>query len=70
MGQVLADANGDFFGHVTMPEGIASGPQTLQANGYNPLREVRSLSLGVQVTGQSASQVATKLSSITEGPQA
>jgi outer membrane protein OmpA-like peptidoglycan-associated protein len=60
MGQVLADSNGDFFGYVTMPEGITSGPQTLQANGYNPMREVRSLSLGVQVTGKATSQVATK----------
>ncbi len=63
MGQVLADSNGDFFGHVTMPAGISSGPQTLQANGYNPLREVRSLSLGVQVTGQASSQVAMKQAS-------
>ena len=63
MGQVLADPNGDFFGYVKMPEGVAPGPQTLQANGYNPDREVRSLSLGVQVTGKATSQVATKQAS-------
>jgi hypothetical protein len=63
MGEVLADSNGDFFGYVTMPDGIASGTHTLQANGYNPMREVRSLSLGVEVTGSSASQLATKRAS-------
>ncbi len=49
MGELTVDASGRFSGEVPVPMGIATGPQTLQVNGYAPDGSIRSLSLGVVV---------------------
>ena len=52
LGSVSTDAVGSFSGDVPVPNGIAPGVHTLQANGFAPDGSVRSLSLGVVVTSQ------------------
>jgi hypothetical protein len=49
LGEVVADARGEFSGSVPVPEGIVPGVHTLQANGFAPDLSVRSLSVGALV---------------------
>jgi len=49
VGTVRADAAGSFSGIVTLPKGIAPGERVLQAVGYSPTMQTRSVSLGVIV---------------------
>lgn len=49
LGTVQTDASGSFTGQVPIPRAIAPGGYTLQANGYSPQGQVRSLSIGVIV---------------------
>lgn len=49
LGTVQTDIAGDYAGQVPIPRGIAPGSYTLQANGFSPQGQVRSLSIGVVV---------------------
>jgi uncharacterized repeat protein (TIGR02543 family) len=51
LGAIDTDSAGDYSGTVPIPAGITPGTYTLQANGFAPNGQVRSLSLGVVVTG-------------------
>ena len=46
---VLADANGNFTGTTTLPNGIPEGQHTVQLNGLSKDGQVRSIALGVVV---------------------
>lgn len=63
IGDVLTTSAGDFTGSVQIPLDVAPGRHTLQANGYTPSGEIRSLSLPVVVMEeQSPSGLARKKS--------
>ena len=49
IGELTADASGNYSGSLPVPVGVLAGDQTLQANGFSPSGVVRSLSLGIQV---------------------
>ena len=49
VGEVLADASGNFVGEAQLPEGIPAGEHTVQLNGLNKDGQFRSVSLGVVV---------------------
>lgn len=49
IGELTADASGAYSGSLPIPVGVAAGSQTLQANGFAPSGQVRSLSLGILV---------------------
>ncbi|MBU6148540.1 MAG: OmpA family protein, partial [Actinomycetales bacterium] len=61
VGTLPVDATGAFAGSVPVPVGVTLGSQTLQANGFALSGQVRSVSLGVQVTP--VRQVAARTSS-------
>lgn len=49
LGSLRTDARGEYSGEVPIPAGLRPGVYTLQANGFAPTGEVRSLSLGIQM---------------------
>ena len=49
VGEVLADASGNFIGQAQLPEGIPTGEHTVQLNGLTQDGQLRSVSLGVLV---------------------
>ncbi|NQW72540.1 MAG: OmpA family protein [Actinobacteria bacterium] len=49
IGELMADASGNYSGSLPVPVGVLAGDQTLQANGFSPSGAVRSLSLGIEV---------------------
>lgn len=49
VGTVTVDADGNFDGVVTLPEGIAPGEHILQAAGFSPTNQLRAMNLGVTV---------------------
>ena len=57
IGSVSTDASGNFSGTVPIPTDIPPGRHTLQANGYSPSTQVRSMSIGVIVKEDRAPKV-------------
>ncbi len=49
LGEIAVDASGSFKGSLPTPQGVTTGAQTLQVNGFESPGVVRSLSLGVLV---------------------
>jgi hypothetical protein len=49
LGDVIADASGNFVGQAQLPEGIPTGEHTIQLNGLTKDGQLRSVSLGVVV---------------------
>lgn len=49
LGTITTDANGEFSESLPLPESVAPGNHTIQANGFRPNDSVRSVSLGVKV---------------------
>jgi len=60
LGTVQTDDRGVIRGAVSIPAGITPGRHTLQLNGLTPAGQVRSLSLGIQVTAAPTRQMTTK----------
>jgi hypothetical protein len=49
LGDVIADASGNFVGQAQLPQGIPTGEHTVQLNGLTKDGQLRSVSLGVVV---------------------
>lgn len=56
LGTLDTDAAGDYSGSLPIPAGITPGTYTLQANGFAPNGQVRSLSIGVVVRASETTQ--------------
>ena len=65
IGSVTTDAAGNFVGSVPIPMDVAEGRHTLQANGYSPSDQVRSVSIGVIVKADRAPRSRVAQSTVT-----